>query len=529
MIKKFIGNREITWVTVAVLELIIIVWCLNLNNGGSALYTVRFDPNGGSGTYSEEQSVEAGQKAENPGTPVRDGYDFSGWWTARSGGERWDFAVNTVTGDMTLYARWDIAYYTVEFDSNGGNAEYEEQRVAHGQKAIDPGAPEIESFDFSGWWTAKSGGERWDFETDIVTENVTLYACYTEIPKYTVTFNANGGSPSVQTQSIMKGEKVSYISTPTKSGYAFVGWYTMSTYGEYSKYWDLATDTVTQSVTLYAWWGTAGLAYGATIDGEREASCGSASGDYISIPAMYFGKRVTAIAQSGFIASFSMFIEIPSSVTSIGDNAFNNCYFLASIEIPNSVTSIGINAFSGCASLTYIKLSDSLTGIGDGMFSACQSLAEIELPDSVTSIGKDAFRNCPNLTDIKLPDSLISIGANAFYQCSKLSSIEIPSKVTTIGDYAFIQCNLTGIELPDSVESIGASAFYYCLNLTTVTISSSSNLTVIGYGAFFGCSELTEILIPDSVESIGGRAFWICSKLTTVTIGPSSKLKSIGA
>ena len=91
---------------------------------------------------------------------------------------------------------------------------------------------------------------------------------------------------------------------------------------------------------------------------------------------------------------------IPSSVTSIGDHAFSDCYSLSEIVIPSSVTSIGDSAFFDCYSLSEIVIPSSVSNIGDSAFSCCDSLSEIVIPFSVTSIGDSAFYNC------KFPDNL---------------------------------------------------------------------------------------------------------------------------
>ena len=185
-------------------------------------------------------------------------------------------------------------------------------------------------------------------------------------------------------------------------------------------------------------------------------------------------------------------VTIPSSVTSIGDNAFNNCTGLTSVTIPSSVTSIGVGAFSN-SGLTSIIIPGSVTIINDNDFSYCYSLASVTIPSSVTSIGGSAFNHCTGLTSVTIPSSVTSIGGSAFNNCTGLTSVGIPSSVTRIDSYAFNKCTgLTSVTIPNSVTTISNYTFYNCSGLTSVTIPSS--VTSIGYGAFDHCNKLTSVV-----------------------------------
>ena len=119
-------------------------------------------------------------------------------------------------------------------------------------------------------------------------------------------------------------------------------------------------------------------------------------------------------------------VKIPESVTYSG-----NTY---------SVTSIGENAFYECWNLTSVEIGNSVTSIGERGFSSCRSLTSVELPNSVTSIDISAFYGCSSLTSVEIPNSVTSIGWSAFSECSSLTSVEIGNSVETIGWYAFSGC-----------------------------------------------------------------------------------------
>ena len=245
-------------------------------------------------------------------------------------------------------------------------------------------------------------------------------------------------------------------------------------------------------------------------------------------------------------------------VTSIEALAFYHCTELTSIDIPNSVTEIGQEAFGRCPGLASIVVES-----GNPRFDSrnnCNAIIETAnnvlivgckntiIPNSVTEIGNLAFDACDSLTSIVIPNSVTSIGQYAFYDCSGLTSINIPNSVTSIGHGAFAWCSgLTSIVIPNSVTEIGVGVFDDCTELASIVVESGNprydsrnncnaiietannmlivgcmnttipnSVTVIGYWAFYSCSGLTSIDIPNSVTAIGDSAFYDCGRLTDV-------------
>ncbi|MBQ2810333.1 MAG: leucine-rich repeat domain-containing protein [Clostridia bacterium] len=304
-----------------------------------------------------------------------------------------------------------------------------------------------------------------------------------------------------------------------------------------------------------------------------------------SLASVTLSANLSSIGGSAFYGCSSLkSVSLPSSLTSIGSSAFYGCTLLEGIEIPSGVTAIEYSTFYGCSSLKSVSLPSNLTSIGSSAFYGCTKLESIEIPEKVTvinsetfyncialkkvtvpsnltSIGGSAFNGCKVLASITLPDNLISISSLAFSGCTSLVSIEIPEKVTTIGDNVFYGCTSfasivvdgnnqtfksldgvlyskdgktlllyprnksnTSFTIPSGVTVIGNGAFNGCTLLTSITISNG--VAEIQEGAFRNCRNITSITIPSSVTKIGNYAFDMCSNLTTLTIG--SGVKKIG-
>lgn len=93
-------------------------------------------------------------------------------------------------------------------------------------------------------------------------------------------------------------------------------------------------------------------------------------------------------------------VDIGTEVTSIGNDAFDECHNLSSVTIPGSVKTIGSSAFFNCYSLVNVVISNGVETIGIGAFLHCSALNNVTIPSSVNSILEDAFYNCNALYNI---------------------------------------------------------------------------------------------------------------------------------
>jgi uncharacterized repeat protein (TIGR02543 family) len=110
---------------------------------------------------------------------TKTGHTFGGWYRDSGFGTLWNFGTDTVTGDLTLYAKWTAISYTVSFNANGGSPAPGNQTITYGAKVSEPGAMFKASSFFDGWFKEAGLTNRWNFSTDTVTVEITLYAKWT--------------------------------------------------------------------------------------------------------------------------------------------------------------------------------------------------------------------------------------------------------------------------------------------------------------------------------------------------------------
>lgn len=321
------------------------------------------------------------------------------------------------------------------------------------------------------------------------------------------------------------------------------------------------------------------------IDKQSVSFCGLNSDAKLSgtlyIPETIYGLNVVKIEGQEYSSKYKdiVSIVIPSTVRTIGDNAFHRCSRIETISIPDGVTTIGNKAFMHCSSLKEITLPASVKEIGESAFEDCKALAsfiadktaitEIKartflqyndyldngdsvlkqclLPSSLVSIGESAFGNCKRLENIAIPDKVVTIEKGAFKGCFSLKEITLPASVKSIGESAFEGCKalasfnggetaITEIKartfyectalnkelyLPSIIAVIGNQAFSYS-GIPGFVVDSDVQLVSIGFGAFEYCSKLKEITFPLALKSIANNVFEGCSALNSVTFADTN-------
>lgn len=156
----------------------------------------------------------------------------------------------------------------------------------------------------------------------------------------------------------------------------------------------------------------------------------------VVIPSEIEGLPVTAISVGAFYLSTITSIEVPDSVTSIGEMAFLGCTSLKSVKLSTGVAKIDKNAFGSCSALQEIQVAkdnpnfSSLNGVLYSkkqdtlvIYPAAKADAAYIIPSGVTSVAMYAFSENPYLETLTIPNSLIKVGDSAFYNCKNLRAV----------------------------------------------------------------------------------------------------------
>ncbi|MBQ8603733.1 MAG: leucine-rich repeat protein, partial [Oscillospiraceae bacterium] len=357
---------------------------------------------------------------------------------------------------------------------------------------------------------------------------------------------------------------------------------------------------------------------GSVIYVRASASCASNSfmigkgpcGDRVTWFKNNYGLRNVIISGQGAMADYESYedtrwykhgppvvgVTVEEGVTYIGTNSFGGLTSMSVVDIPESMTAIGENAFANCAALTdvyyagspsqweniniadgnesltnatihfaksdyiaegqcgdnltwtisennvleisgtgemydyetgtypwkdyvdnslFLELGNGIAHIGNYAFADMKIVGSVTIPESVTTIGDFTFSNLPDVTgNLVIPDSVTAIGQGAFNGWGTTGTLKLSESLTEIGEGIFNNCNFTGeLTIPSGVKTIGTAAFS-SNNFSKVTLNSG--LEKIDIVAFSDCSQITEITIPESITEIAATAFMNCGNISKV-------------
>ncbi|EAC3775829.1 LPXTG cell wall anchor domain-containing protein [Listeria monocytogenes] len=129
---------------------------------------------------TSSRTVAYNNAVPQPADPVKAGYTFKGWYTTKTGGDKWDFVNDKMPArDITLYAQFTVNSYQATFDVDGKTSS---ETVAYNNAVPQPADPVKAGYTFKGWYTTKTGGDKWDFVNNkMPARDITLYAQFAEI------------------------------------------------------------------------------------------------------------------------------------------------------------------------------------------------------------------------------------------------------------------------------------------------------------------------------------------------------------
>ena len=284
---------------------------------------------------------------------------------------------------------------------------------------------------------------------------------------------------------------------------------------------------------------------------------------------------------------------LQDGITDINYGNFGSCFYLTSVQLPLTLKSIGQYAFQACKRLPDIVIPDGVEYLDLSAFTGCEALTSITIPDTVKKLYTEIPTGCSALTDIyyegtvdqweqiedheqvavyhdpaewttegvwihmqnqgtfgdsrwsfneetgelwisgaSVMTDIKEYGYSSDYisrsdikypwrHCgSRIKSVRFAEGIEDIGDNALRNhTSLEKIYFPESLKSIGTNAFAGCTGLTEVTIPGNTEL--IGAYAFSGCSNIENVTLPDGLSVIYSGAFEGCDKLEAIVLPDS--------
>lgn len=463
------------------------------------LYTVTFDSNGGSAV--PDQGVYEGEKVTKPGDPTRGGYSFVAWYKEEGLTTKWEFETDTVTGDMTLYAKWEFAPATSD--------EYFSYAPVEGGYMISAKLGQTMPADLV--IPSEKDGQDVVGIADNAFENQSTIKSVL-IPETVLSIGSQAFRNCAALDTVSEAINVEKI-----SGNAF-----------YGTVWDsnLTGGEIYLGKTLYKYAGGMYTDTEITVKDGTVGIAGNAFNGMEKLVKITLPEGVQNIGEYAFGGNPKgtglTEISLPASLSEIGANAFRNSENLAKITIGKNVVYIGDNAFAGC-SVTELDFAAQNAQFGaQGPFRGNTAAAEVTFDSGITTFPAKLFDSWTGLKNVSL-GGVTDLPDNAFDGFENLETVSLEN-IETIGNYALRGTGIVQLTIPAGIVKIGNGAFANCKSLTTVNYNAldaeapnSSNL------AFAGCDKLTTINVGEEA-AVPDYMFYNVASATAADIAKASKI-----
>lgn len=486
---------------------------ISLDNGVTEL-------NGTPAIYEKEGNYYTNSKATELMTttqnniiiPVKVGHTFEGYYTEENGNgtqmiDKNGYATNellnsTQNQSITLYAYWKPKMYTISYNANGGDITPPTQTKVHGETITIPNVELTKNeHNFLGWSTNKNATSATYLPNDTFTvnANITLYAVFGLPIELTIT--------SSNKEMIGYNDTITELTIPEKVQSEDGTWYIVTTISERVFEYGTKLTKITLPKSVIA----IDINAFNNCDKLIEINVSPENEKYTSIDGIVYNKNIDKLIMCPKGKQNGTF-NIPETVTTIGEDAFNNCDNLTTVKLPSNLKTIERYAFS-------------VSGI-----------TNLTIPDTVTTIGSGAFWMCHELKSIHLPKNLKILQQHVFGVCDSLKNIILPENLTSIGMDPFVDSGTTNITIQKNVNSINKFAFNGASALIEINVSSENETFSSVDGILYDKNKNTLIrypegkqnetfTIPETVTTIGEYAFYDCEKLTNVKL--SNKITTI--
>ena len=225
---------------------------------------------------------------------------------------------------------------------------------------------------------------------------------------------------------------------------------------------------------------------------------------------------IETIPASAFTKTAIRFVDLPTKLKTIGDNAFDSRYLTGPLVLPEGLDSIGKEAFQENY-ITEVTIPESVRGIGQAAFYDNQYLQSATLNNKMETIVRSLFNNCKNLAVVHGGKNVKDIVYRAFYGCDSLRSIKDVVPVT-IDREVFYNCQKLDSINFSRIKSIGYDSFYQCYSLKEADLTT---LTSIDNRGFIACTGLKKVTLGNDITTIKSDAFYLCHALEEVVLGSS--------